>query len=117
MLTDFPEGASGTMPPAVPRASLQVIHSADQAEQGRDYPIGPDGLTLGRESGNAVVISSDQASRRHARVLLVAGGHVLQDLDSTNGTFVNSRQIKEQQLRHGDVIRVASTLLKYVADR
>ena len=98
------------------RASLHVIHSADPAAQGQAYPIGADGLTLGREVGNGVVISSDQASRRHARILVLGGGHVLQDLDSTNGTFVNSKQVKEQQLRHGDVVRIASTVMKYVVE-
>jgi len=98
------------------RASLHVIHSADAAAQGQAYPIGPDGLTLGREVGNGVVISSDQASRRHARILVLAGAHVLQDLDSTNGTFVNSKQVKEQQLRHGDVVRIASTVMKYLVE-
>lgn len=98
------------------RASLQVIHSADASAQGRSYPIGPEGFTLGREDGNGIVISSDQASRRHARILVVAGGHVLQDLDSTNGTFVNSKPVKEQQLRHGDVVRIASTVMKYLVE-
>lgn len=98
------------------RASLHVIHSADAAVQGKAYPIGPEGLTMGREAGNGIVISSDQASRRHARVLVMAGGHVLQDLDSTNGTFVNSKPIKEQQLRHGDVVRIASTVMKYLVE-
>ncbi len=104
------------MSPAAARASLHVIHSADPAAQGQAYPIGPEGLTLGREVGNGVVISSDQASRRHARILVLAGGHVLQDLDSTNGTFVNSKPVKEQQLRHGDVVRIASTVMKYLVE-
>jgi len=46
----------------------------------------------------------------------VAGGHVLRDLGSTNGTFVNSKQIQQQPLRHGDVVRVASTVFKYVVE-
>jgi pSer/pThr/pTyr-binding forkhead associated (FHA) protein len=98
------------------RASLHIIHSADAAVQGQSYPIGPEGLTMGREAGNDIVISSDQASRRHARILVMAGGHVLQDLESTNGTFVNSKQVKEQQLRHGDVVRIASTVMKYLVE-
>ncbi len=98
------------------RASLHVVHSADPAAQGKAYPIGEAGLTLGREDGNGVVISSDQASRRHARILVMGGGHVLQDLDSTNGTFVNSKPVKEQQLRHGDVVRIASTVMKYLVE-
>ena len=97
-------------------ASLHVIHSADPAAQGQAYAIGPDGLALGRDVGNDVVIASDQASRRHARILSVAGAHVLQDLDSTNGTFVNSKAVKEQPLRHGDVVRIASTVMKYLVE-
>ncbi|MCM2333643.1 MAG: FHA domain-containing protein [Anaeromyxobacteraceae bacterium] len=104
------------MSPDAARASLHVIHSADPAAQGQAYPIGPEGLSLGREVGNGVVISSDQASRRHARILVLAGSHVLQDLDSTNGTFVNSKPVKEQQLRHGDVVRIASTVMKYLVE-
>jgi pSer/pThr/pTyr-binding forkhead associated (FHA) protein len=95
-------------------ASLHVIHSADREAQGRIYALAEAEVSVGREASNDIVISSDQASRRHARLLAVAGGHVLEDLASTNGTFVNSKQIKEQQLRHGDVIRIASTVMKYV---
>jgi pSer/pThr/pTyr-binding forkhead associated (FHA) protein len=36
------------------------------------------------------------------------------DLDSTNGTFLNSTLVKEQTLRHGDVVRIATTVLKYL---
>ena len=99
-----------------PEATLVVVHSADRDEQGRRYPVREDDLTLGREAGNTIVIGSDQASRRHARIFVSGGAHVLVDLDSTNGTFLNSKLVKEQTLRHGDVLRIASTVLKYVVD-
>jgi DNA-directed RNA polymerase subunit A" len=44
------------------RASLHVIHSADPVVQGQAYPIGAEGLSMGREVGNSIVISSDQPS-------------------------------------------------------
>ena len=97
------------------RASLHVIHSADREAQGHVYSLAAE-VGVGREASNEIVISSDQASRRHARIVSAAGGHLLQDLGSTNGTFVNSKQVKEQRLRHGDVIRIASTVMKYVVD-
>ena len=97
-------------------ASLHVIHSADAEAQGLVYPLGDGDTTFGREVDNTVVITSDQASRRHARIFVLSGSHVVQDLESTNGTFVNSKAIREQPLRHGDVIRVASTVLKYVVE-
>ena len=106
----------GTGKAPTPVAALVVVHSADPDEQGQRYPLGADDVTLGREAGNTVVIGSDQASRRHARIFASGGAHVLVDLDSTNGTFLNSKQVKEQTLRHGDVLRIASTVLKYVVE-
>ena len=103
-------------PAAAPSAALVVVHSADKEEQGRRYALGAEDATLGREPGNTIVIASDQASRRHARIFISGGAHVLVDLESTNGTFLNSKLAKEQTLRHGDVLRIASTVLKYVID-
>jgi pSer/pThr/pTyr-binding forkhead associated (FHA) protein len=116
---DFDDTRVGSSPQAsgraaTPQASLVVVHSADRGDHGKRYPVGDEDVTLGREAGNTVVVPSDQASRRHARIFLSGGAHVLVDLDSTNGTFLNSKLVKEQTLRHGDVIRIASTVLKYV---
>jgi pSer/pThr/pTyr-binding forkhead associated (FHA) protein len=98
------------------KAALVVVHAADKAEQGKRYPLGEEDVTFGREAENTVVIASEQASRRHARIFVSGGSHVLVDLESTNGTFLNSKQVKEQTLRHGDVIRIASTVLKYAVE-
>jgi pSer/pThr/pTyr-binding forkhead associated (FHA) protein len=97
-------------------ASLQVIHSTDREAQGRRYPVGADDVTIGREADNTILVSSDQASRHHARIRRQGDGHVVEDLGSTNGTFVNSKPVTGQALRHGDVLRVASTVLKYVVE-
>ena len=64
-----------------------------------------------------MVVASDQASRRHAQIFVSGGNHVLVDLDSTNGTFLNSKPMKEQTLRHGDVIRIGTSVFKYVIER
>ncbi len=98
------------------KAALVVVHSADKEQEGQQFPLGDDDVTLGREAGNTIVVVSDQASRRHARIFVSGGAHVLVDLESTNGTFLNSKLVKEQTLRHGDVIRIASTVLKYVVE-
>ncbi|HEY6098881.1 MAG TPA: FHA domain-containing protein [Anaeromyxobacter sp.] len=101
---------------AAPKAALVVVHSPDREQNGKRFVLGEDDATLGRDAANTVVIASDQASRRHARIFVSGGAHVLVDLDSTNGTFLNSKLVKEQTLRHGDVIRIASTVLKYVVE-
>ncbi len=99
-----------------PRAALQVVYSADKDLAGKRYPVGEEDVTLGREAESTVVVASDQASRRHARIFASGGAHVLVDLESTNGTFLNSKLVKEQTLRHGDVVRIASLVLKYVVE-
>ncbi len=101
---------------ATVRAALQVVHAVDPSQAGKRFELGEEDVTLGREPGNTIVIGSEQASRRHARIFVSGGAHVLVDLDSTNGTFLNSKLVKEQTLRHGDVIRIASTVLKYLVD-
>ncbi len=101
---------------AAPRAALVVVHSADREQAGKRFALGEDDVTLGRDAANTVVVASDQASRKHARIFVSGGAHVLVDLDSTNGTFLNSKLVKEQTLRHGDVLRIASTVLKYVVE-
>lgn len=99
-----------------PNAALIVVHAPDETLKGQRFPMGEEDVTLGREEGNTILVASDQASRHHARVFLSGGAHVLVDLDSTNGTFLNSKLVKEQTLRHGDVVRIATTVLKYVVE-
>jgi pSer/pThr/pTyr-binding forkhead associated (FHA) protein len=99
-----------------PSAALLVVHAPDDSMKGQRFPVAEEDVTLGREEGNTIVVASDQASRRHARIFLSGGAHVLVDLDSTNGTYLNSKLVKEQTLRHGDVVRIATTVLKYLVD-
>ena len=101
------------MSPTAAKATLLVIHAADPGLQGRSFPLDAE-VTVGRGEENTLVVSSDQASRHHASIRPDAGSHLLADLGSTNGTFVNSKAVKERRLVHGDVIRIASTVLKYV---
>jgi pSer/pThr/pTyr-binding forkhead associated (FHA) protein len=62
-------------------------------------------MTVGRDVGNGVVINDAEISRRHARLVTQAGGYVLEDLGSTNGTFVNGQRLMGPHLlRHGEVV-------------
>jgi pSer/pThr/pTyr-binding forkhead associated (FHA) protein len=101
------------MTTTIAKGTLQVIHAADAVLGGRAFPLDAE-VTIGRGEENTLVVTSDQASRHHAAIRPDAGGHLLTDLGSTNGTFVNSKPVKERRLVHGDVIRVASTVLKYL---
>ncbi|GAA4225616.1 hypothetical protein GCM10022254_07880 [Actinomadura meridiana] len=74
-------------------------------------------LTIGRGRGNAVVLDDPLVSRKHARIVLGARGHVVQDLGSANLTFVNGDCATRAALRDGDVLTCGRTRLVRIADR
>ncbi|HKG93753.1 MAG TPA: FHA domain-containing protein [Gemmatimonadaceae bacterium] len=83
---------------------------------GREYSVGPGGLSIGREAGCEVVVPSGEVSRRHAQISAAADGYVLKDT-STNGVMVNGARIQQQhRLARGDVIRVADEEFRFYAD-
>jgi hypothetical protein len=59
-------------------------------------------LLVGRDDACDVVLADPTVSRRHARLLFRAGGWIVQDLESTNGTILNGRPIGRSELRPGD---------------
>ena len=68
-------------------ATRLVITSGQKA--GAEFPLGRDEITIGRSSDSAIIIRDDYTSTHHARLMLWNGRWMLQDLDSTNGTFLN----------------------------
>ena len=77
-------------------ASLQsarrlVITSGPRA--GTELPLGRDPITIGRSSESNLVIRDDYTSTHHARLLLWNDEWMIQDLDSTNGTFLDGRRV------------------------
>jgi FHA domain-containing protein len=71
----------------------------------KDYVVGA-GLTIGRLPDNAVIIDNPAVSGHHARVVSEGEQLVLEDLHSTNGTWVNTQQVTRHPLKHGDVILI-----------
>ncbi len=72
---------------------------------------------IGRDDGVDIVIPTPAVSRRHARLMMEGGGYVIEDLGSSNGTFVNGeRLIGRRTLNHGDEIRLGQAItLSYTA--
>lgn len=72
---------------------------------GKVYPLDKNELFLGRDLSNDLVINDPEISRRHSRLYLQGNGYVIEDLGSTNGTFVNGQRLMGPNvLRPGDVI-------------
>jgi hypothetical protein len=75
-----------------------------------------DGLRLGRSSDNDVVVRDGRVSRHHARVIAAAGGFVIEDAGSTNGTFVDGRAAMRAPLTPGATVTLGDTHLRVCAD-
>lgn len=72
---------------------------------GETYDLNKESLTIGRDVTNDIVIADTEVSRQHARINRTPGGHVLEDLGSTNGTFVNGdRLVSPRVLNPGDLV-------------
>ena len=72
---------------------------------GKVYPLEAQEISIGRDNTNTVEINDAEVSRRHARMELRGSAYVIQDLGSTNGTFVNGTRVSGMQvLNSGDTV-------------
>jgi pSer/pThr/pTyr-binding forkhead associated (FHA) protein len=90
----------------------------------KSFPLDQGSILIGRSPDNNIVIDEESVSTEHARVDLIPNQLMdglidifIEDLGSTNGTFVNHVPVKRQQLQNFDYIRIAFTDFKLVADK
>ena len=108
------QAASVGLGPAALRSVKLVVQRSPSFEAGDAFEVDSAPLTIGRGGQNDLVLWGDEfASARHVRVEARRDGVWVQDLGSTNGTYVNgSRVAGAQRLAPGDVIRVGETDLR-----
>lgn len=91
----------------------KLILSMNGVVQG-EYELGKERLTIGRKPENDVPIDNLAVSGKHALVITILDDSFLEDLGSTNGTYVNGKLIKKHALKDGDVISIGKHELKYI---
>jgi hypothetical protein len=119
ILTPSAAAAAGLGRGGSSRRSVRlVVQRSPSLEEGDEFPIDSAPLTLGRGGQNDLVLVGDEfASARHARIEPRGDGVWVQDLESTNGTFVNGTRVAgAQRLDPGDVLRVGETDLRVEED-
>lgn len=72
--------------------SMRLVITSGQ-KAGTEFPLGRDEITIGRSSDSAIIIRDDYTSTHHARMMLWNGQWMIQDLDSTNGTFLDGARV------------------------
>ena len=80
----------------------------------REVQLTKDRVTLGRRPYNDIVIDHLAVSGEHALVQVLGRETFIEDLNSTNGTYINGKTVKKQLLKNGDVIEIGKYRIQYV---
>ncbi len=83
------------------------------AEEGEEYILTGDYISIGRAPDNDIRVMDEAVSRYHAAVVLTEKGYVIRDLQSNNGTYVNGESIDEILLKDGDTISIGTKVLYF----
>jgi pSer/pThr/pTyr-binding forkhead associated (FHA) protein len=86
--------------------------------QGGEYPLKMNKeIVIGRSSDLDMVLVEDMVSRKHAKIVVSAQRVTIEDLGSTNGTFVNGEKVQQSRIKEGDRILIGTSILKVVEQR
>jgi pSer/pThr/pTyr-binding forkhead associated (FHA) protein len=112
-----PSQQGGAAPVEAPRlnAGRLVVVKSPTLREGEERELDSAPITFGRGPQNDVALSGDDyASARHARIEPRRDGVWVEDIGSTNGTFLNGNKLtRPRKLTPGDVVRVGETELRY----
>lgn len=94
-------------------AQLVILHPGGETF----YALERDNVVLGRLESADVVLEDPTVSRVHARVVHMSDVHLIMDLDSRTGTFVNGERVSDfaVELHHGDTVEVGGVKIRYEA--
>jgi pSer/pThr/pTyr-binding forkhead associated (FHA) protein len=105
-----------TSPAPRPGTRSYVLRFISGKYQGGEFPLAADKqILIGRSSDLDMVLVEDMVSRKHARISMQGDQIWIEDLGSTNGTFVNGEKIKRARLKEGDRVLIGTSILKLIA--
>jgi len=81
-----------------------------------EYPLDQETLTIGRKADNDIHIDNLAVSGKHAKILTILNDSFIEDLDSTNGTFINGEKVNRHALQNGEIIAIGKHELAYIND-
>jgi len=123
-LEDFSDGTKLLSTESFPKKPQKIVKtqnplffawlvSAEGPDKAKDYRITKEKTTIGKSEGSDILISSDFISRNHAILVYEKDKFILNDLESTNHTFVNNKKISRRILKDNDLIKFGETVFKF----
>ncbi len=107
---EIPRGQFADMLPLSQRAYLEI---AGSEEKDGIFELGEKAVVVGRSPECDIQLEVQNVSRKHARVLLHNEEYLIEDLDSTNGVFVNGIRVVRCVLRNNDQIEIGGVKLMF----
>jgi hypothetical protein len=105
-----------TAPASRPDGRSYVLRFISGKYQGGEFPVAAEKqILIGRSSDLDMVLVEDMVSRKHARIGMQGDQIWIEDLGSTNGTFVNGEKIKRARLKEGDRVLIGTSILKLIS--
>src|SRR5712664_2694002 len=96
---------------------MALLRILNGSLENQEIELSPDPMTVGRASACNIRIADAGVSSKHAKIWCEEGQYFLMDLGSTNGTFVNDRDVDREQLNDGDVIMFGMTKASFVGEK
>ena len=96
-----------------PRLAMHVPATTQGPARTWELPLMSDGVTIGRQAGNDIVLDLAKVSRHHARIERQGNTFVIRDLASTNGTWIAGQRIVEHPLADGVMVRIGEAQLVF----
>lgn len=92
-----------------------IVTEADG--KSREVTLDKERVTIGRHADNDISFNDKAVSGHHAVVITILSDSFLEDLDSTNGTLVNGKQVAKHPLSHGDTVTIGRNSLRYESEQ
>jgi two-component system, cell cycle response regulator len=100
--------------PANSREACLVVITGGGGDLGKKYSLAQASTVIGRSSKVDIQIDEESISRSHAVIENYGDEIVVRDLESTNGTYVNDRPVREHRLLDGDQVKIGRTIFKFL---
>ncbi|MEJ2143149.1 MAG: FHA domain-containing protein [Gammaproteobacteria bacterium] len=85
---------------------MSVISIVKNNQPVKSIPLPEGGISIGRSGENDIFLNDETISARHAKIYTYYNTSYIEDLDSTNGTYINGKKIQKHLIKPGDVVQI-----------